>query len=178
MESIKIYDRVFEVMISAERIAEAVKRVAKQINECYSADDRVVLLGILNGSFVFLSDLARELNFSPEISFVKVSSYEGCSSTGEVSDLIGLNDSLKGRNVLVVEDIIDTGSSITHIWSALQRHDIASAKICTLFFKPEAYRADVDIDFAAMEIGNEFIVGYGLDYNELGRELKDIYVTK
>lgn len=178
MEKIKIHDKIFEVMIPAEKIAEAVKSVAQKLNARYKVEDNAVLLGILNGSFIFLSDLARELTFAPEVSFVKFSSYDGCCSTGGVRELIGLNDSLKGRNVVIVEDIVDTGNSITHMLDKLKCHEVASVSVCTLFFKPAAYRGKAKIDYVAMEIGNEFIVGYGLDYNELGREYKDIYVTK
>ncbi len=178
MEKIKIVDREFEIMIPAERIAEAVKSVAEKMNRCYTADDKVILLGVLNGSFIFLADLARELTFAPEVSFVKLSSYDGCCSTNNVRELIGLCDSIEGRNVVIVEDIVDTGHSITHMLEALKQCKVASARVCTLFFKPNAYRGEAPIDFPAMEIGNEFIVGYGLDYNEMGRELKDIYVTK
>lgn len=177
-ESVKILDRDFEMMIPASRIRGAVEVVAEQINREYTDGDRVLLLGVLNGSFVFLSDLVRLLNFRVEICFVKLSSYSGAVSTGVVRDLIGLNCSVEGRKVIVVEDIVDTGRSIAHMLATLRERGAAQVRVCTLFFKPEAYRGDESIDYVAMEIGNEFIVGYGLDYNELGRELPDIYVTR
>ncbi len=176
-ESIKILDRNFEKMITAEKIRGSVEAVAAQINRDYTDDDRVILLGVLNGSFIFLSDLARMLNIRVEICFVKLSSYSGAASTGVVKDLIGLNCSIEGRKVIVVEDIVDTGVSIAHILTSLRDKGAADVKVCTLFFKPAAYRGSEQIDYIAMEICNEFIVGYGLDYNELGRELPDLYVT-
>ncbi len=175
---VQLYDRSFEIMIPQKQILEAVDRVAEELNDRYREGDKVLILGVLNGSFIFLSDLVRRLNFRVEICFVKLSSYDGCSSTGRVRDLIGLNCSLEGRNVVVVEDIVDSGVSIDHISSLLREQGCASIGICTLFFKPKAYRGTTHIDHIAMEIGNEFIVGYGLDYNELGRELPDIYVTE
>ncbi|MFI3289124.1 MAG: hypoxanthine phosphoribosyltransferase [Rikenellaceae bacterium] len=175
---VKLHDREFEVMIPEERILEAVKRVADKINADYTSDDCPILLGVLNGSFLFMADLARQLNFRCEVSFMKIASYDGCSSTGKVKELIGLNTSIKGRNVIVVEDIVDTGRSITYTLQILRAMEVASVRVATLFLKPEAYKGSDTIDYAAMEIGNEFIVGYGLDYNQLGRELKDIYVTK
>lgn len=177
-ESIKLWDRTFEPMIPANEIECAVERVAEQINRDYCDDDRLLLLGVLNGSFIFLADLARRLNFKVELCFVKLASYSGCESSGEVRDLIGLDCPLDGRNVLIVEDIVDSGRSIKHICNMLDQQGVASKKICTLFFKPEAYRESLEIDYRALEIGNEFIVGYGLDYDGLGRELADIYVTK
>ncbi len=174
---VKIHDRTFKVMIPSATIEESVARVAEQLNADYCDDDKVVLLGILNGSFIFMSDLVRHLNFKVEMSFVKLASYVGSNSTGEIRELIGLNGALKGRNILIVEDIVDTGLSITHLLGKLEELEVEKARVCTLFFKPAAYTGAATIDYRAMEIGNEFIVGYGLDYNELGRELKDIYVT-
>lgn len=177
-EKIVVDDRNFEIMIPAEKIRGAVEAVAEKINRDYTNGDKVVLLGVLNGSFIFLSDLVRLLKFPVEISFVKIASYDGASSSGVVKSLIGLNRSIEGRKVIVVEDIVDTGGSITYMLDQLSQLGVEDAKVCTLFFKPEAYKATAKIDYVAMEIGNEFIVGYGLDYNELGRELPDIYVTK
>ncbi len=179
---IKLADLTFRPFIPAARIEEAVANVAEQINAKYvelakSAKQPPIVLGVLNGSFVFLADLVRHFDFLCEICFVKLSSYSGCCTTGDVRQLIGLNCSLKGRDVIVVEDIVDTGVSITHLVADLQRHEVASSAICTLFYKPKSYKGAVTIDYAAMEIGSEFIVGYGLDYNELGREFKDIYIV-
>ncbi|MFI3248277.1 MAG: hypoxanthine phosphoribosyltransferase [Rikenellaceae bacterium] len=175
---IKLHDREFKVMIPAARIEEAISNIAEKINSDYADTEYPVLLGVLNGSFVFLADLARKLNFQCEVSFVKLASYEGCSSTGKVSELLGLNLSVEGRHVIVVEDIVDSGRSIAYTLETLRARKVASVRVATLFFKPNAYKESEVIDYPAMEIGNEFIVGYGLDYDQLGRELKDIYVTE
>ena len=174
---IKLHDRKFKIMIPAEKIDEAVAAVAKRINEDYADKPTPLFIGVLNGSFMFMSDLIKKIDFNNELSFVKLSSYEGTSSTGEVRSLIGLNGSIEGRHVIVVEDIVDTGESIEHMMNDLQARHPARVEVCTLFFKPASYRKQIPIKYRAMEIGNEFIVGYGLDYDQLGRSLKDIYVV-
>ncbi len=177
-KKLNVGGRDFEVMIPESEIVSAVERVAARLNADYCDADRVLLLGVLNGSFIFMSDLVRHLDFQVEMSFVKISSYEGESSTGCVRELIGLNESIEGRNVVVVEDIVDTGCSIDHMLELLRSKGVLSAKVCTLFFKPNAYRGVSTVDYAAMEIGNEFIIGYGLDFDGAGRQYKDIYVTR
>lgn len=174
---IKLHDRHFKVMIPAEKIDEAVSAVAARINADYADLDTPLFVGVLNGSFMFMSDLIKKIEFNSELSFVKLSSYEGTSSTGEVKSLIGLNGSIEGRHVIIVEDIVDTGESIEHMIADLERRKPASIAVCTLFFKPASYSKRHEIKYRAMEIGNEFIVGYGLDYDQLGRSLKDIYVV-
>ena len=137
-----------------------------------------MFVGVLNGSFMFMSDLIKKIEFNNELSFVKLASYEGTCSTGCVKSLIGLNNSIEGRHVIIVEDIVDTGESIEHmIRRAGSRIIPRVIEVCTLFFKPGSYRKQLPIKYRAMEIGNEFIVGYGLDYDQLGRSLKDIYVV-
>lgn len=177
MDEIKLHDKKFKVMIPAEKIDEAVSEVARRINEDYAGKETPLLIGVLNGSFMFMSDLVKKIDFNVELSFVKVASYEGESSRGTVKNLIGLNNDIRGRHVIIVEDIVDTGISITHMMEMLKVYAPASLEVCTLFFKPGSYRMDVPIKYAAMNIGNEFIVGYGLDYNQLGRNFKDIYVV-
>ena len=174
---IKLHDKTFRVMIPAEKIDEAVAAVAARINADYAEKETPIFLGILNGSFMFMSDLIKKIEFNNELSFVKLASYEGTSSTGQIKTLIGLNSSLKGRHVTTVEDIVDTGESIEHMLCELEKYEPASVEVCTLFFKPNSYRKQRPIKYRAMEIGNEFIVGYGLDYDQLGRSLKDIYVV-
>ncbi len=174
---IKLKDRTFEVMIAGSEIDKAVERVAASINEDYAQKETPIFLGVLNGSFMFMSDLVKKIDFNCEMSFVKLASYEGTATTGAVRDLIGLNGSIEGRHVIIVEDIVDSGNSIEHMMKSLASKNPASVKICTLFFKPNAYAKDIPIDYVAMDIGNEFIVGYGLDYDQLGRNLKDIYVV-
>ena len=173
---IRLHDKRFKVMIPAARIDEVVEAVAERINRDYAGKETPIFLGVLNGSFMFFSDLIKKIEFNSEISFVKLASYAGTASTGEVRSLIGLNGSIEGRHIIVVEDIVDTGESIAHMVAELTKHRPASVEICTLFFKPEKFLYEYSIDYVAMPIGNEFIVGYGLDYNQLGRNLKDIYV--
>lgn len=174
---VKLLDRTFEVMIPAEKIDEAVERVARRLNEDYKDKETPLFLGVLNGSFMFMSDLIKKIDFTCELSFVKLASYSGTSSTGKVKELIGLKNNIEGRHVIVVEDIVDTGESMEHLMRSLNGHKPASVEVCTLFFKPASYTKQIPINYRAMEIGNEFIVGYGLDYDQLGRNLKDIYVV-
>lgn len=174
---IKLHDKKFKIMIPAAKIDEAVEAVARRINHDYADKETPLFLGILNGSFMFMSDLIKKIEFQNELSFVKLASYEGTESTGQVRNLIGLTTPIEGRHVIIVEDIVDTGESIDHMICDLEARKPASIEVCTLFFKPASYRKTRPIKYRAMEIGNEFIVGYGLDYNQLGRSLKDIYVV-
>lgn len=176
-DTIKLHDKEFKIMIPAAEIDRAVEAVAQRINHDYADKETPIFLGILNGSFMFMSDLIKKIEFNSELSFVKLASYEGTQTTGDVKCLIGLNQSLEGRHVIIVEDIVDTGESIERMVRDLEKLHPASIAVCTLFFKPGSYRKQIPIDYRAMEIGNEFIVGYGLDYNQLGRNLKDIYVV-
>lgn len=176
-DTITLLDKKFKIMIPAAKIDEAVSAVAKRINEDYHDKETPLFVGVLNGSFMFMSDLIKKIEFNNELSFVKLASYEGTSSTGNVKSLIGLNNSIKGRHVIIVEDIVDTGVSIEHMINELKPLKPASIEVCTLFFKPKSYSKQIPIKYRAMEIGNEFIVGYGLDYDQLGRSLKDIYVV-
>ena len=174
---IQLNDRRFKVMIPAEKIDEAVAAVAERINRDYAERQTPIFMGVLNGSFMFLSDLIKKIEFNNEISFVKLASYEGTASTGAIKQLIGINGSIEGRHIIIVEDIVDTGESIQHMIESLRTYNPASIEVCTLFFKPNSYSKQIPINYRAMEIGNEFIVGYGLDYDQLGRSLKDIYVV-
>jgi hypoxanthine phosphoribosyltransferase len=172
---IKLKDKTFRVLISAEEIDKAVTRVAEQLNERYEGRTPI-FLGVLNGSFLFLADLVRKVNFENQVAFVKISSYVGTESTGRVTQQLGIDFDIKGRDIVIVEDIVETGHSMTYLLDYLKSKNPASISICTLFFKPEKFLYDYDIDYTALSIGNEFIVGYGLDYDQLGRNLKDIYV--
>lgn len=176
MERIKLQDKWFKVMIPAAEIDAAVGRVACQLNERY-AGRTPVFLGVLSGSVLFLSDLVRKTTFNSQLSFVKISSYNGTESTGEVKQQLGVEFDIEGRDIIIVEDIVETGHSMKYLLDYLQKKNPASIAICTLFFKPEKFIYDYKIDYTALSIGNEFIVGYGLDYNQLGRNLKDIYVV-
>ena len=176
-KTVKLHDKTFREMTPAEKIDQAVTAVAERINNDYADKDTPLFVGVLNGSFMFLSDLIKKIEFNSELSFVKISSYEGTSSTGQIRSLIGLNGSIEGRHVIIVEDIVDTGESIAHMIADLESRKPASVEVCTLFFKPASYSKQYPIRYRALEIGNEFIVGYGLDYDQLGRNLKDVYVV-
>lgn len=176
-KTVKLHDKTFRVMIPASEIDAAVKAVADRINADYAGLETPLFVGVLNGSFMFLSDLIKKIEFNSELSFVKLASYEGTESTGKVHSLIGLNKSIEGRHIIIVEDIVDTGASIEHMIEDLRRGNPADIEVCTLFFKPASYSRSYPIKYSALEIGNEFIVGYGLDYDQLGRNLKDIYVV-
>ena len=172
---IKLHDKTFRVLIPAEEIDKAVTRVAEQLNERYEGRTPI-FLGVLSGSFLFLADLVRKVNFENQLAFVKISSYDGTESTGNVKQLIGVDFDIEGREIIIVEDIVETGHSMNYLLDYLGKKTPASISICTLFFKPEKFLYEYNIDYTALSIGNEFIVGYGLDYNQLGRNLKDIYV--
>jgi hypoxanthine phosphoribosyltransferase len=172
---ITLQDKTFKVMITAEEIDSAVERVAQQLNERY-AGRTPVFLGVLSGSFLFMSDLVRKTTFNSQLAFVKISSYQGTESTGEVKQQLGVDFDIEGRDIIIVEDIVETGHSMNYLLDYLKQRKPASIAICTLFFKPEKFLYDYKVDYVALSIGNEFIVGYGLDYNQLGRNLKDIYV--
>ena len=174
---IKLLDKTFRVMIPAEDIDKAVSRIADKLNEQFSGHTPI-FLGVLSGSFLFLSDLVRKVAFHNQVAFVKLSSYEGTSSTGNVKMKLGVDFDIEGRDVIIVEDIVETGHSMNYLLQYLREKNPASITICTLFFKPNKFLYDYKVDYAALSIGDEFIVGYGLDYNQLGRNLKDIYVVE
>ena len=174
-EKIQLLDRKFKTMIPAEEIDKAVQRVADQLNERY-AGKTPIFLGVLSGSFLFLSDLVRKTTFDCRLAFVKISSYEGIESTGTIKQQLGIDFDIEGKDIIIVEDIVETGHSMNYLLDYINARKPASVSICTLFFKPEKFLYEYKIDYIAMPIGNEFIVGYGLDYNQIGRNLKDIYV--
>ena len=171
---VKLNDRTFRIYKSEKEIIEAIRAVADKINDDYLGK-RPIIVPILNGSFMFASDLMKELKLDCEISFVKASSYEGTSTTGVVSTLIGLNQSIEDRHVIILEDIVDSGHTLARILPAFHELKPASLRIASLLFKPKALKNPLTIDYVGMEIPNDFIVGYGLDYDGLGRNLKEIY---
>ena len=174
---VTLYDKTFEVMIPAEGIDKAVAKVAERLNVDYAKTDKApIFVGVLSGSYMFLADLVRKTTFNNEITFVKISSYEGTQSTGTITQKLGIDFDIEGRDIIIVEDIVETGHSINHMLNYIRSLKPNSVEVCTLFFKPEKYLYDMPIKYRAMEIGNEFIVGYGLDYDQIGRNLKDIYV--
>ncbi len=172
---VTLHDKVFEVSISHEQIMTAIDTLAAQVNEDYKDKPVPLFLGVLNGSFMFMGELLQRIEFPCEVSFVKLASYRGTRSTGSVTELIGLTDNIRGRDIIVVEDIVDTGESVEHILRSLVGHEPASVKIATLLFKPAAVKEGIEVGYSAMRIPNDFIVGFGLDYNQLGRNLRDIY---
>ncbi len=176
MNTVKILDRNFSKSISESTIITSIDKIANQINSDLK-DENPLFISILNGSFMFASDLMKRIYFPCEISFVKIASYHGTSSSGEMLELIGLKENLKGRTVVVVEDIVDSGKTMSKVLEMLHNRGAGKILIATLLFKPEALKYDIRLDYVAMEIPNDFIVGYGLDYNGYGRNLKDIYTV-
>lgn len=174
MTNVTLHDKQFEPFISEAELNTAMDAVAAKVAARYA--DRVPLfIGVLNGSYFFASELMKRLPITCEISFVKVASYHGTVSSGTVSQLIGLQERIAGRDVVVVEDIVDTGNTITHVVEALKEKNPASIAIASLLLKPEVYKKDIPIDFVALEIPNVFVVGSGLDHDGLGRNLPGIY---
>lgn len=174
MSVIRVKDKTFKTFIPEREILERIKVVADRINRDM-AGKNPLFLAVLNGSFVFASDLLRMITVPCEISFVKLASYEGTSSTGNVQDLIGVNVPLEGRTVIVLEDIIETGNTLGHLVQTLKGRQAADVRICSLLLKPERLKVPLKVDYVVKEIPNDFIVGYGLDYDQQGRNLRDIY---
>ncbi len=177
MSEIKVIDKVFEPSITAAQIQKRVSELAVQINRDMVAQNPL-FLAVLNGSFMFVADLYRHITIESEISFVKLASYDGTSSTGVVNEVIGLNKDIKGRNIVIVEDIIDTGFTMQQMLKTLAEHHPASIRICTLLQKPDKLQVPIKADYVAFNIPNLFVVGYGLDYDQQGRNLPAIYVLK
>ena len=174
MSKIRIHDREFVKSISREEIDKEIKRVAAQINHDYTGK-RPLFLGVLNGSFMFVADLLKNIELECEISFVKFSSYQGTETTGKVREVIGLSESLEGRDVIILEDIVDTGHTMHKMMDRLKKYNPASVEIASLFVKPARMQVPVDVKYALFTIPDRFIVGYGLDYDGLGRNLPDVY---
>jgi len=174
---IQILDKTFVPYITASQIDVEVQRTAKELLAEYENEVPVFLV-VLNGAFMFASDLMKYYNNAAELSFVKMASYEGADSTGEVTQLLGLDIDITNKHVVIIEDIVDTGTTIVALHQLINRFKIKSVKVATLFFKPEAYKKEVPIDFIGFQIENKFIVGYGLDYNKQGRNLSEIYQIK
>lgn len=172
---VNVLDLKFKDYISEEVIQERVKEISQLLNIKYKEKDPI-FLGILNGSFMFIADLFKNLSIPAEVSFLKFNSYQNTSSTGNVKELIGLNTSIKDRHVIIVEDIVDTGRTLDHVLKQIKIHDPASIAVVTLLHKPEATIIDVPIDFVGFEIKNEFVLGYGLDYNGFGRNYNSILI--
>lgn len=174
MAIVKVHDKSFETYLSEETILARVKELGEQISKDY-AGKRVYCISILNGAFMFASDLFKHINIDAELCFIKLASYKGIKSTGNVVTTIGLDDDLFGKDVLIVEDIVDTGKTLSEFLPKLLHQQPASLKIATLLHKPEAMIHKLNLDYIGFTIPNRFVVGYGLDYSGLGRNLKEIY---
>ena len=173
-QTIQVLDKAFAVSVTAAEIEKEVKRVAKEISRDY-AGRQPVFLAVLNGSFIFAADLLRHVDLPCEISFVKLASYQGTNTTGNIREVIGLNIDITGRPVIIVEDIVDTGLTMAHMLETLKGHNPASIDICTLLLKPSKLQVKLDVRYCCKEIPDDFVVGYGLDYDGFGRNMKDIY---
>ena len=174
MSIVKIKDKTFKTSIPEAEILQHIKAVAARINKDMEGKNPL-FLAVLNGSFMFAADLMKEITIPCEISFVKLASYQGVLSTGKVREVIGLNEDINGRTVVIDEDIIDTGRTMHQMLDSLQTRNPEAIHLCTLFVKPDKIEEPLDIEYAAFTIPNDFIVGYGLDYDQQGRNLREIY---
>lgn len=171
---ITIKDRQFESFIDFEQIEESIKKIALDINKELH-DKEPIFIAVLNGSFMFVGELMKEINIPCEITFVRLASYAGIASTNSVKELLGLNEDIENRTVVVLEDIVDSGNTIVELINVLSQKKPKEIKVATLLFKPNALKREVKLDYVAMEIPNDFIVGFGLDYDGYGRNLRNIY---
>jgi len=177
MQRVTLKDKTFIPYITADKISESVKKMAVKIN-AELVNEMPLFLVVLNGSFMFAADLLKEVTIPCEISFIKLASYHGTSSTGTVTEMIGLTEEIKGRTVVVVEDIVDTGITLEKLMILLTKKEVKQVKVASFLLKPEAYKKDMIVDYVGMEIPNDFVVGYGLDYDGLGRNMKEIFVLE
>jgi len=174
MSIVQVKDKTFKTSISEAQIKERVRELGQQVSRDFEGKNPL-LLAVLNGSFIFAADLMRAITIPCEISFVKLASYQGVTSTGKVREVLGINEDLAGRHVVIVEDIVESGRTMKRMIESLGTRHPASISVCTLFVKPDKMLEDIHIDYAAFSIPNDFIVGYGLDYDQQGRGLKEIY---
>jgi hypoxanthine phosphoribosyltransferase len=174
---IKVKDKSFILFLDEKTIQKRITELGFEISRDFESKNPVIV-GVLNGSFMFLSDLSKKITIEAEVTFIKISSYSGESSTGKVKNLIGLDSKLEGRHVIVVEDIVDTGLSMQHLTQQLLEINPASISLVTLLYKPEALKYNIPLDYVGFEIPNKFVVGYGLDYDGFGRNIPEIYQLK
>jgi len=175
MDVVRVNDLDFRPFISDQDIQNRIKQIAEQMNHDLK-NESPLFLGILNGSFMFAADLMKEVNIKSEITFVKLASYNGLQSSGDVKTRMGLEKSVKGRTVVIVEDIIDSGNTMNEILNVLKKEEPSRIIIAALLLKPDALQYSIDVDYVGFKVPNDFLVGYGLDYDGLGRNLKNIYV--
>ena len=174
LKVIQLHDKQFIPFISVQEIDFAIAKMAALVAADF-ADETPIFVGVLNGSFMVVSDFMKQYEKPCEVSFIKMTSYDGISSTNSVRQLIGIDQDLSGRTIIVLEDIVDTGNTLVALKELFKQQNVKHFRIATLFFKPEAYKQDIKIDYIGIRIPNKFIVGYGLDYNGLGRNLPEIY---
>jgi hypoxanthine phosphoribosyltransferase len=174
MQKVKVKDKEFEIYIPEEELMQSISQVANRMNQDLQGKNPL-FLGILNGAFMFASELFKRINTDCQISFVKYASYHGVTSTGQVSTLIGANEEVTGRTVVILEDIIDSGITMEKVVADIEKHNPADIKIATMLFKPDAFKRNYPIHYIGKEIPNDFILGFGLDYDGYGRNLRDIY---
>ena len=174
MENIKFLDKEFELLIKAEKIQSVISLIANKMNEDFK-NEIPIFISILNGSFMFAADLFKQINFSCQISFIKLASYYESSTTGTVKELIGFNEVIKNRTVIILDDIVDTGITLEYIVKKIKELGPSETKVAALFLKSDAYTKNININYLGMKIPDEFVVGFGLDYNGFGRNYKDVY---
>jgi len=174
---IRILDKSFDVFIEEDKLQAEIRSLADHINKDFEGQE-VLFIAVLNGAFMFAADLMKSISLECDISFVKMSSYKGVQSTGQVNELIGLNADLKGKKVILLEDIVDTGLTMDKILSLVESHEPSTVKICTLLYKPTAFKGKNEPHYVGFSIPDAFVVGYGLDYNERGRNLGSVYQIK
>ena len=175
MNNIEIHNKAFELFLENDTICKRTRLIGIQLNVDYE-DKCPIFIGVLNGSFLFMADLLKEIDIACEVGFIRVASYQGTGSTGQIKEAFGLPEDLKGRDVILVEDIVDTGLTLQYILEKVNAQNPASVRVCSLLFKPAALKEPIEeLKYVGFEIPNEFVVGYGLDYDGLGRNLKDIY---
>lgn len=171
---IQLHDKQFVPFISASEIDFALAKIVSQVEDDF-ADETPIFIGVLNGAFMVVADFLKKYKNNCEVSFIKMASYQGTESTNSVKELIGINQDLTGKSVVLIEDIIDTGNTLEELKKLFKAQNVKHFKVATLFFKPEAYKKDIKIDYIGIRIPNKFIVGYGLDYDGLGRNLPEVY---
>jgi len=177
MTQIQLHNKTFEVFIPETEISAIVHSIANQINN--SGVKNPLFIAVMNGAFLFAADVMRKITIpNAEISFIKLCSYSGTETTGEVNELIGISGNISGRNIIILEDIIDTGITLDKIMSLLKKENVADIRVATLLFKPDAYQKQINVDYIGKSIANNFVVGYGLDYDKIGRNLPHIYKLK
>ncbi|WP_316750391.1 hypoxanthine phosphoribosyltransferase [Pedobacter gandavensis] len=178
MNTIKVLDKEFDILLENDNILKRTRLIGIQMNVDY--ENRCPLfIGVLNGSFLFMADLVKEITLPCEMAFIRVSSYKDTESTGEIKEVFGLPENLEGRDIIIVEDIVDTGFTLSYILKEIYKQAPATVRVCSLLLKPDALKAPIDeLEYVGFEIANEFVVGYGLDYNGHGRNLNHIYTVK